>query len=164
MKKKRTEEIGPIKKELIEEIIQMKKKEGTKGIGEMMKKGTKEIGEMKKKQKKSNFSRNENYCLNIVASVIDNIRSQTLISYWRTVWPGCVANNKTIQTSSLSDEIIISLAHEIGGEGFDTFSQNDIDELLMDNVLNVQDIIGTTSDIENQKTIAKWKANMISTI
>ncbi|GFY34527.1 putative DD41D transposase [Trichonephila clavipes] len=52
----------------------------------------------------------------------------------------------TTQTSTLSDEII-NLAHEIGGDGFNTFSHDDIDELLVDDALSDNDIIDLTLDL-----------------
>lgn len=60
--------------------------------------------------------------------------------------PACVTSNTTIQTSTLSDEII-TLAHEIGGDGFNTFSHDDIDELLVDDALSDNDIIDLTLDV-----------------
>ncbi|GFU69648.1 tigger transposable element-derived protein 1 [Trichonephila clavipes] len=63
-----------------------------------------------------------------------------------TIWPACVTDNTTTQTSTLSDEII-NLAHEIGGDGFNTFSHDDIDELLVDDALSDNDIIDLTLDL-----------------
>ncbi|GFY18864.1 tigger transposable element-derived protein 1 [Trichonephila clavipes] len=62
------------------------------------------------------------------------------------IWPACVTDNTTTQTSTLSDEII-NLAHEIGGDGFNTFSHDDIDELLVDEALSDNDIIDLTLDL-----------------
>ncbi|GFV69464.1 hypothetical protein TNCV_2778791 [Trichonephila clavipes] len=42
---------------------------------------------------------------------------------------------------------IINLAHEIGGDGFNTFSHDDIDELLVDEALSDNDIIDLTLDL-----------------
>ncbi|GFX81628.1 tigger transposable element-derived protein 1 [Trichonephila clavipes] len=55
------------------------------------------------------------------------------------ICPACVTENTTTQTSTLSDEII-NLAHEIGGDVFNTFSHDDIDELLVDDALSDNDI------------------------
>ncbi|GFV51123.1 uncharacterized protein TNCV_4744001 [Trichonephila clavipes] len=62
------------------------------------------------------------------------------------IWPACVTDNTTTQTSTLSDEII-NLAHEIGRDGFNTFSHDDIDELLVDDALSDNDIIDLTLDL-----------------
>ncbi|GFY28354.1 tigger transposable element-derived protein 1 [Trichonephila clavipes] len=62
------------------------------------------------------------------------------------IWPACVTDNTTTQTSTLSVEII-NLAHEIGGDGFNTFSHDDIDELLVDEALSDNDIIDLTLDL-----------------
>ncbi|GFV43977.1 hypothetical protein TNCV_2226591 [Trichonephila clavipes] len=58
----------------------------------------------------------------------------------------CVTDNTTTQTSTLSDEII-NLAHEIGGDGCNTFSHDDIDEFLVDDALSDNDIIDLTLDL-----------------
>ncbi|GFW61057.1 tigger transposable element-derived protein 1 [Trichonephila clavipes] len=42
---------------------------------------------------------------------------------------------------------IINLAHESGGDGFNTFSHDDIDELLVDDALSDNDIIDLTLDL-----------------
>ncbi|GFU80946.1 tigger transposable element-derived protein 1 [Trichonephila clavipes] len=64
----------------------------------------------------------------------------------KKIWPACVTDNTTTQTSALSDEII-NLAHEIGGDGFNIFSHDDIDELLVDDALSDNDIIDLTLDL-----------------
>ncbi|GFU21367.1 tigger transposable element-derived protein 1 [Trichonephila clavipes] len=60
------------------------------------------------------------------------------------IWPACVTDNT--QTSTLSDEII-NLAHEIGGDGFNIFIHDDIDELLEEDALSDNDIIDLTLDL-----------------
>ncbi|GFU84656.1 tigger transposable element-derived protein 1 [Trichonephila clavipes] len=84
-------------------------------------------------------------CLIHVASASAQIR-RTLNACWKKIWPVCVTNNTTTQTLTLSDEII-KLAHEIGGDGFNTFSHDDIDELLVDDALSDTDIIDLTLDL-----------------
>ncbi|GFU59244.1 tigger transposable element-derived protein 1 [Trichonephila clavipes] len=85
-------------------------------------------------------------CLIHVASASAQIRPRTLNACWKKIWPACVTDNTTTQTSTLSDEII-NLAHEIGGDGFNTFSHDDIDELLVDDALSDNDIIDLTLDL-----------------
>ncbi|GFS66829.1 tigger transposable element-derived protein 1 [Trichonephila clavipes] len=53
--------------------------------------------------------------------------------------------NKSLRPRALKDEII-NLAHEIGRDGFNTFSHDDIDELLVDDALSDNDIIDLTVD------------------
>ncbi|GFX36542.1 tigger transposable element-derived protein 1 [Trichonephila clavipes] len=81
-----------------------------------------------------------------VASASAQIRPRTLNACWKKIWPACVTDNATTQTSTLSDEII-NWAHEIGGDGFNTFRHDDIDELLVDNALSDNDIIDLTLDL-----------------
>ncbi|GFW21617.1 tigger transposable element-derived protein 1 [Trichonephila clavipes] len=85
-------------------------------------------------------------CLIHVASASAQIRTRTLNACWKKIWPACVTDNTTTQTSTLSHEII-NLAHEIGGDGFNTFSHDDIDELLVDDALSDNDIIDLTLDL-----------------
>ncbi|GFW02775.1 tigger transposable element-derived protein 1 [Trichonephila clavipes] len=54
--------------------------------------------------------------------------------------------NKSLRPRALKDEII-NLAHESGGDGFNTFSRDDIDELLVDDALSDNDIIDLTLDL-----------------
>ncbi|GFX17814.1 tigger transposable element-derived protein 1 [Trichonephila clavipes] len=84
-------------------------------------------------------------CLIHVASASAQIRPRTLNACWKKIWPACVTDNTTTQTSTLSDEIINSV-HEIG-DGFNTFSHDDIDELLVDDALSDNDIIDLTLDL-----------------
>ncbi|GFU84232.1 tigger transposable element-derived protein 1 [Trichonephila clavipes] len=85
-------------------------------------------------------------CLIHVASASAKIRPRTLNACWKKIWPACVTDNTTTQTSTLSDEII-NLAHEIGGDGVNTFNHEDIDELLVDDALSDNDIIDLTLDL-----------------
>ncbi|GFW10421.1 tigger transposable element-derived protein 1 [Trichonephila clavipes] len=85
-------------------------------------------------------------CLIHVASASSQIRPRTLSACWKKIWSAYVTDNTTTQTSILSDEII-NLAQEIGGDGFNTFSHDDIDELLGDDALSDNDIIDLTLDL-----------------
>ncbi|GFX49341.1 tigger transposable element-derived protein 1 [Trichonephila clavipes] len=84
-------------------------------------------------------------CLIHVASASAQIRPRTLNACWKKIWPACVTDNTTTQTSTLSDEIN-NLAHEIG-DGFNTFSHDDMDELLADDALSDNNIIDLTLDL-----------------
>lgn len=79
-------------------------------------------------------------CLNHVASAIAELRPHILNACWKAVWPGCIKFDEIIETSSLSAEII-NLAHKFSGEGFNTYNEDDINELLIDNALSDDDII-----------------------
>ncbi|GFV44780.1 tigger transposable element-derived protein 1 [Trichonephila clavipes] len=85
-------------------------------------------------------------CLIHVASASAQIRPRTLNACWKKIWPACVTDNTTTQTSTLSDEII-NLVHGIGRDGFNTFGHDDIDELLVDDALSDNDIIDLTLDL-----------------
>ncbi|GFW22916.1 tigger transposable element-derived protein 1 [Trichonephila clavipes] len=85
-------------------------------------------------------------CLIHVASASAQIRTRTLNACWKKIWPACVTDNTSTQSSTLSDEII-NLAHESGGDDFNTFSHDDIDELLVDDALSDNDIIDLTLDL-----------------
>ncbi|GFV56809.1 tigger transposable element-derived protein 1 [Trichonephila clavipes] len=85
-------------------------------------------------------------CLIHVASASAQIRPRTLNACCKKIWPAYVTDNTTTQISTLSDEII-NLAHEIGGDGFNTFSHDNIDELPVDDALSDNDIIDLTLDL-----------------
>ncbi|GFU04601.1 tigger transposable element-derived protein 1 [Trichonephila clavipes] len=82
--------------------------------------------------------------------ILNKLENESLTNFKflldKDLWPACVTDNTTTQTSTLSDEII-NLAHEIGGDGFNTFSHDDIDELLVDDALSDNDIIDLTLDL-----------------
>ncbi|XP_017756502.1 PREDICTED: tigger transposable element-derived protein 1-like [Eufriesea mexicana] len=79
-------------------------------------------------------------CINQATAVIAQIE-HTLNSCWKAIWPECVINrNVTENTSMLVLEITV-LAHHISGEGFDTFSEKDLDETIEDETINDSDII-----------------------
>lgn len=80
-------------------------------------------------------------CINHATSAIVEIRPETLNACWKTLWPRCITNRNTIIQGSTVYAEIIALAHEIGGEGFDTFNENDVDELLVDKALSDDDVI-----------------------
>ncbi|GFX81351.1 tigger transposable element-derived protein 1 [Trichonephila clavipes] len=73
------------------------------------------------------------------------IRPRTLNACWKKIWPASVTDNTTTHTSTLSDEIIWH--KKIEGYGFNTFSHDDIDELLVDDALSDNDIIDLTLDL-----------------
>lgn len=90
-------------------------------------------------------------CINHIASAIIELRPHTLNACWKAIWPGCVTANEIIdETVSISVEIV-NLAHRFDGEGFDTFNQGDIDELLLDDVINDEDIIDLTLNTGKEK-------------
>ncbi|GFX87451.1 hypothetical protein TNCV_1329861 [Trichonephila clavipes] len=76
--------------------------------------------------------------------IVDNAASHPELEHLNVqlIWP----DNTTTQTSTLSDEII-NLVHEIGGDGFNTFSHNDVDKLLVGDALSDNDIIDLTLDL-----------------
>ncbi|GFW78062.1 hypothetical protein TNCV_135321 [Trichonephila clavipes] len=78
----------------------------------------------------------------------------------KKISPACVTDNTTTQTSTLSDEII-NLAHEIGEDGFNTFSHDDIDELLVDDALSDNDIIDLTLDQESLQLSSKLENHFL---
>ncbi|XP_043494104.1 tigger transposable element-derived protein 1-like [Polistes fuscatus] len=59
-----------------------------------------------------------------------------------------IARNVTENASRLLTEIT-ALAHNISGEGFDTFSENDLDEMIEDQPVNDSDIINNLTDYED---------------
>ncbi|GFT68229.1 tigger transposable element-derived protein 1 [Trichonephila clavipes] len=74
------------------------------------------------------------------APAIAEIKSQTLNACWKAAWPECVSKGNESNRAIVTSEII-SIAKEIGGEGFDDFGEHDIEELLVDEALNDDDIL-----------------------
>ncbi|GFT12772.1 uncharacterized protein TNCV_5095161 [Trichonephila clavipes] len=58
----------------------------------------------------------------------------------KAAWPECVSKGNESNRAIVTSEII-SIAKEIGGEGFDDFGEHDIEELLVDEALNDDDIL-----------------------
>ncbi|XP_069964571.1 tigger transposable element-derived protein 1-like [Bactrocera oleae] len=88
-------------------------------------------------------------CINHATAAITQIQQHTLNSCWKAVWPECVINrNVTDNTSTLSSDII-ALAHQICGEGLDSFSENDLIEMIEDETVNDSDIIDNFTDHED---------------
>ncbi|UYV75749.1 hypothetical protein LAZ67_13001208 [Cordylochernes scorpioides] len=91
-------------------------------------------------------------CVDHVALAIAEIKSQTLNACWKAAWPECVSKRNESNRTSIVTSDIISIAKEIGGEGFDDFGEHDIEELLVDEALNDDDIlesmVDTTKDFE----------------
>ncbi|XP_065365512.1 tigger transposable element-derived protein 1-like [Calliphora vicina] len=86
-------------------------------------------------------------CILQVASAISEIKPKTLNACWKAVWPNCVGNGHENEISALTNEIL-SLAHQIGGEGFDSLNNQDLEELLVEEPLSDEDIINLTTNIE----------------
>ncbi|UYV68894.1 hypothetical protein LAZ67_6001509 [Cordylochernes scorpioides] len=91
-------------------------------------------------------------CVDHVALAIAEIKSQTLNACWKAAWPECVSKRNESNRTTIVTSDIISIAKEIGGEGFDDFGEHDIKELLVDEALNDDDIlesmVDTTKDFE----------------
>ncbi|UYV64091.1 hypothetical protein LAZ67_2006550 [Cordylochernes scorpioides] len=87
-----------------------------------------------------------------VALAIAEIKSQTLNACWKAAWPECVSKRNESNRTTIVTSDIISIAKEIGEEGFDDFGEHDIEELLVDEALNDDDIlesmVDTTKDFE----------------
>ncbi|GFV82788.1 uncharacterized protein TNCV_4147561 [Trichonephila clavipes] len=64
----------------------------------------------------------------------------------KAAWPECVSKGNESNRAIVTSEII-SIAKEIGGEGFDDFGEHDIEELLVDEALNDDDILESMVDI-----------------
>ncbi|GFU84242.1 tigger transposable element-derived protein 1, partial [Trichonephila clavipes] len=82
----------------------------------------------------------------LTLQTIAEIKSQTLNACWKAAWPECVSKGNESNRAIVTSEII-SIAKEIGGEGFDDFGEHDIEELLVDEALNDDDILESMVDI-----------------
>ncbi|XP_050465078.1 tigger transposable element-derived protein 1-like, partial [Cataglyphis hispanica] len=80
---------------------------------------------------------------------IGQIKQHTLNSCWKVIWPECVINRNVTENASTLLSEISALAHNIGGEGFDSFNDNDLDEMIEDQAVDDSDIINSLIDYEN---------------
>ncbi|GFU48083.1 DDE-1 domain-containing protein [Trichonephila clavipes] len=86
------------------------------------------------------------------APAIAEIKSQTLNACWKAAWPECVSKGNESNRAIVTSEII-SIAKEIGGEGFDDFGEHDIEELLVDEALNDDDILESRTSSLDEKAL-----------
>lgn len=89
-------------------------------------------------------------CIILVESAISKLRPQTLNACWKTTWPDCVVRSTGEEISTLTNEII-DLAHQMGGDGFDSLNQDDLEELLAEEPLT--DIEVVSSVIRNEQNV-----------
>ncbi|CAK9820080.1 Tigger transposable element-derived protein 1 [Anthophora quadrimaculata] len=88
-------------------------------------------------------------CINHTTAAIGQIKQHTLNSCWKEIWPECVINRNVTENSSTLLSEITALAYNISGEGFDTFGENDLDEMIEDETVNDSDIINNLIDYED---------------
>ncbi|UYV69268.1 hypothetical protein LAZ67_6003047 [Cordylochernes scorpioides] len=88
--------------------------------------------------------------LDHVALAIAEIKSQTLNACWKAARPECVSKRNESNRTTIVTSDIISIAKEIGGEGFDDFGEHDLEELLVEEALNdiLESMVETTKDFE----------------
>ena len=71
-------------------------------------------------------------CVNQVGSALTDLRPSTLNACWKAIWSECIKSRDSVIPNTTKFLYIITLAHTIGGEGFDDLSFVDIAELLVD--------------------------------
>ncbi|XP_053968450.1 tigger transposable element-derived protein 1-like [Anastrepha ludens] len=82
-------------------------------------------------------------CINQVGLALADLKPSTLNSCWKNIWPECVKSkdpDPVIHNNAVFTDIT-TLAHTIGGDGFDDLSFADIEELLADKSLSENEII-----------------------
>lgn len=80
-------------------------------------------------------------CVNHVGKALAELKPSTLNSCWKNIWPDCVKSKDPDIHNNDEFADIITLAHTIGGDGFDDLSSADIEELLVDQSLSENEII-----------------------
>ena len=86
-------------------------------------------------------------CINHATAAITEIKQHTLNACWKAVWPECVINRSASERPSMLTTEIVALAHGIGGDGFNTFSENDLVEMIQDETVRDDDIINYVTDV-----------------
>ena len=79
-------------------------------------------------------------CVNKVGSELTDLRPSTQNACWKAVWPECVKSRDSVIPNTTELPYIITLAHTIGGKGFNDLSFGDIDELLVQKPLSEEEI------------------------
>nr|XP_022921016.1 tigger transposable element-derived protein 1-like [Onthophagus taurus] len=91
-------------------------------------------------------------CVKHIALSYTAIKQTTLNSCWKKLWPNVVKNEHSIST--LNDEYsqIVQMAHLLGGESFDDFTEDDIAELMTDKELSEDDLVNLVCESESDKS------------
>lgn len=91
-------------------------------------------------------------CVKHIALSYTAIKQTTLNSCWKKLWPNVVKKEHSIST--LNDEYsqIVQMAHSLGGEGFDDFTDDDIAELMADKELSEDDLVNLVCESESDKS------------
>ncbi|XP_054745872.1 tigger transposable element-derived protein 1-like [Anastrepha obliqua] len=92
-------------------------------------------------------------CINQVGLALADLKPLTLNSCWKNIWPECVKSkdpDPVIHNNAVFTDIT-TLAHTIGGDGFDDVSFADIEELLADKSLSENEIIDLTLETHQDR-------------
>ncbi|XP_054734693.1 tigger transposable element-derived protein 1-like [Anastrepha obliqua] len=92
-------------------------------------------------------------CINQVGLALADLKPSTLNSCWKNIWPECVKSkdpDPVIHNNAVFTDIK-TLAHTIGGDGFDDLSFADIEELLTDKSLSENEIIDLTLETHQDR-------------
>lgn len=89
--------------------------------------------------------------INQAGLALTELKPSTLNSCWKTIWPECVKCKDPVIQNNEQFTDIITLAHTIGGDGFDDLSSADIDELLADKSLSESEIIDLALETHHDK-------------
>lgn len=80
-------------------------------------------------------------CVNHIKLALSELKESTLNTCWKAIWPECVTHEEPVPRHSNEYADIVTLAHEVGGEGFDDLSFADIEEMIVDKPLEDEEII-----------------------
>lgn len=80
-------------------------------------------------------------CINHVGLALKALQPATLNACWKSIWTDCIERKNPVTPHTNEFPNIITMAHTIGGEGFDDLSFEDINEMLQDKALSEDDII-----------------------
>ncbi|UYV83997.1 hypothetical protein LAZ67_X000848 [Cordylochernes scorpioides] len=90
-------------------------------------------------------------CVKHIALSYTAIKQTTLNSCWKKLWPNVVKNEHSISTLNEYSQIA-QMAHSLGGEGFDDFTDGDIAELMTDKELSEDDLGNLVCESESDKS------------
>ncbi|UYV68171.1 hypothetical protein LAZ67_5003240 [Cordylochernes scorpioides] len=90
-------------------------------------------------------------CVKHIALSYTANKQTTLNSCWKKLWPNVVKNEHSISTLNKYSQIV-QIAHSLGGEGFDDFTDGGIAELMADKELSEDDLVNLVCESESDKS------------
>ena len=73
------------------------------------------------------------HCIENVKESLLELKESTLNGCWKKLWPEAVKKSSTVTDLSKELEKIVSIARNVGGDGFEDMETSDIEEVIYSN-------------------------------